>query len=192
MQRSEPAVKGQTINSFLKFAASKLTPEQYREVVAIAPAELRAEMERGNILPTHLVAMSVLNRMTEQAAKLAGEPVPQFARQAGRFSASEAVKGVYRFFARVMTPEALLSRAASMWSAMNTAGRMEVQRDGDRAATLRLSDFPSEPVMCARIGGWLEQLTELTGTTKYIVTKAQCVSKGDRCCEWKLNWGSGL
>lgn len=188
MQRTDPAVKGQTINSFLKFASSKLTPEQYREVIALAPAEFRTEMERGSILPTHLMSMAVLNRMTEHAAKLAGEPIAQFARQAGRFSATEAVKGVYRFFARVLTPEALLSRAASMWSAMNTAGRMEVQNDGERAATLRLSDFPSEPVMCARVGGWLEQMTELTGTTKYIVTKSQCVSKGDRCCEWKLTW----
>jgi hypothetical protein len=185
---SNPSVKGQTINSFLKFASSRLTPDQYREVVSLGPSELRAELERGSVLPTHLVSMASLNRMTEQAAKLAGKQVTPFAREAGRYSAGEAVRGVYKFFARVLTPDALLSRAAAMWSAMNTAGRMEVHRDGDRAARLRLLDFPSEAVMCARIGGWLEQMIELTGITKYVVAKGSCVSKGDNCCEWRFTW----
>jgi hypothetical protein len=149
---------------------------------------LRTELERGSVLATHLVSMSSLNRMTEHAAKLAGQHVAPFAREAGRYSAGEAVRGVYKFFARVLTPDALLSRAAAMWSAMNTAGRMEVHREGERAARLRLLDFPSETVMCSRIGGWLEQMIELTGTTKYVVAKGSCVAKGDTCCEWRFTW----
>ena len=188
MATNSPSVKGQTINSFLKFASSKLSPEQFRQVVEDAPDEFRVEMARGSVLPTHLVPMAVLNRMTEQAARLSGAQLPQFAREAGRFSAGEAVRGVYRLFARVLTPDALLAKAAAMWSAMNSAGRMEVQRDGDHAASLRLVDFPSEAVMCARIGGWIEQMIELTGTKKYAVMKTQCAAKGDRQCEWKLTW----
>ena len=188
MATSSPSVKGQTINSFLKFASSKLTPDQYRQVVDDAPEEFRVELARGSVLPTHLVPMAVLNRMTEQAAKLCGAQLPQFAREAGRFSAAEAVRGVYRLFARVLTPDALLAKAAAMWSAMNTAGRMEVHRESDHAASLRLADFPSEAVMCARIAGWIEQMIELTGTKKYVVVKSQCVAKGDRVCEWKLTW----
>ena len=188
MAASSPSVKGQTINSFLKFSSSKLTADQYREVTALGPAELRSEMEKGSVLPTHLVSMAALNRMTEHAAKLAGQPMAQFARDAGRLSAGEAIRGVYRFFARVLTPDALLARAAAMWSAMNTAGRMEVHRDGERAATLRLLDFPSEPVMCARISGWLEQMIELTGISKYVVAKGSCVAKGDKFCEWRFTW----
>ena len=186
--RDEPAVKGQTLNSFLKFVATKLTPEQRSELIAVVPAELRPYVERGGVLPTQVIPMSVLNRLTEQAARLAGEPLPQFARQAGRFSAGEAVRGVYRFFARVLTPDALLGRAASMWTAMNTVGRMEIERQAERAAVIRLLNFPSEAVMCARIGGWIDQMIELTGTTKYIVVQTQCVANGDPCCEWKLTW----
>jgi hypothetical protein len=184
----QPSVKGQTINSFLKFASSRLTPDQFRDVVSLGPAELRAELERGSVLPTHLVSMASLNRMTEHAAKLAGQQVPQFAREAGRFSAGEAVRGVYRFFARVLTPDGLMSRGAAMWSAMNTAGRMEIQKNGERSATLRLVDFPSEAVMCSRITGWLEQMIELTGITKYNVAKGTCVAKGDKLCEWRFTW----
>ena len=87
-----------------------------------------------------------------------------------------------------LPPDALLARAAAMWSAMNTAGRMEVHRDGERAAPLRLLDFPSEPVMCARISGWLEQMIELTGISKYVVAKGSCVAKGDKFCEWRFTW----
>ena len=183
----QPQVKGQTMKSLVLFMQQNLQPEQVAQVFATAGPEVRQQIERG-ILPTNTFPMALLNQMTVEGARVTRQPVDEFAKQIGRFSASEAVKGVYRFFARVLTPEGLLSRAASMWSAMNTAGKMEVVSEGQGSALIRLSEYPSDPVMCMRIAGWIEQMADLTGAKNAVVRQLKCVAKGDPACEWRITY----
>lgn len=182
----EPQVKGQTMKSLLLFMQQRMQPAQLEQALATIDPNVRKELERP-ILPTNTFPMSLLNRLTVAGAKAASVPLEEFAREAGSFSAAEAVKGVYRFFARVLTTDALLSRAASMWSAMNTAGRMQVT-GGKGTAKLSLIDYPSEPVMCLRISGWIEKMADMSGAKNAVVRHVACVAKGDKSCEWTITW----
>jgi hypothetical protein len=183
----QPQVKGQTMKSLLLFMQKNLQPEQIDRIMASVDPETRAQIERG-ILPTNTFPMSLLNQLTVEGARVKGVPLEEFARDIGRFSADEAVRGVYRFFARVLTPETILAKAASFWSAMNTVGRMEVASDGSGSALIRLIDYPSDPVMCLRIAGWIEKMADLTGAKNAVVRPLRCVAKGDPICEWRITW----
>jgi predicted hydrocarbon binding protein len=188
MPRDESvAVKGSPVRSLQKFIEAQLTAEQRDAVLGALPPDY-AKRLRAPILATETIPVYILNDMTEAAAKATGEPLDAFARRAGREAASDAVKGIYRFFALVVTPASLLAKAAQMWSGLYNRGEMRVAKQTGCSATIKLVDFPSEASGCARITGWLERMGELTGAKNVRVEQTQCYAKGAAHCEWTIIW----
>jgi predicted hydrocarbon binding protein len=180
-------VKGSPVRSLQKFIDAELTPEQRAEVFQSLPPEYATRLNHV-ILATETVPVYILNRFTEAAANARHEPLEEFARRAGREGASEAVKGIYRFFARVLTPAALLSKASQMWHSLYNRGDLRIAEQTDHSARIQLVDFPSELAGCSRITGWIERMAELTGAKNVTVTQTQCCSKGAPHCEWTARW----
>jgi uncharacterized protein (TIGR02265 family) len=180
-------VKGSPVRSLQKFIEAELTPAQRDAVLATIPPPYVQRL-RAPVLATETIPIHVLNRMAEAAANAKGEPVESFARRAGREAANDAVKGIYRFFALAMTPASLLNKASTMWSTLNNRGEMQVQNRTDRSATIKLLDYPSERVHCARVTGWLERMGELTGAKNVKVEQTQCYADGAPHCAWTIAW----
>lgn len=180
-------VKGSPIRSLQRFIERELSAEQRDQIFGTLSEDFAGRM-RAPILPTETIAVHELNKLTEEAAKVKGEPVEQFARRAGREAAADAVKGIYRFFALVLTPAALLSKASEMWSALYNRGQLRVTDQTDHGATIKLLDFPSEIAGCARTTGWIERMAELTGVKNVRVQQTQCYAKGAPHCEWSVTW----
>ena len=180
-------VKGSPVRSLQKFIEAELTPEQRESVLRSLPPEYGNRL-RGPVLPTETIPVTILNRMTEEAAKLKGEPLEPFARRAGREAAADAVKGIYRFFALVLTPPALLAKASQMWTSLYNQGNLKVENQTDHGVTIQLVDFPSEVAGCSRITGWMERMAELTGVNDVRIQQTQCYSKGAPHCEWTITW----
>ena len=180
-------VKGSPVRSLQKFIDSELSPDQREAVFRSLPAEYASRF-RAPILATETVPVHMLNRFTEEAAKAKGETVEAFATRAGRDAAGDAVKGIYRFFALVMTPPALLGKAGQMWSSLYNRGELRVEDQTDHSARIRLANFPSEPAGCARVTGWIERMAELTGVKDVTVQQTQCYAKGGQACEWNVKW----
>ena len=188
MARDESVtVKGSPVRSLQKFLEVELTPAQRDAVLSTLPEEF-AKRLRMPVLATETIPIWMLNQMAEEAAKAKGEAPESFARRAGREAADDAVKGIYRFFALVMTPASLLSKAATMWSTLNNRGEMRVANPTDRTAIIKLIDYPSEAVHCARVTGWIERMGELTGAKNVQVQQTQCYANGAPHCEWTIAW----
>ncbi len=180
-------VKGSPVRSLQKFIDSELTAGQRESLFRALPAEYGTRF-RLPVLATETVPVHMLHRFCEEAAKLKGENVDAFARRAGREAAGDAVKGIYRFFALVMTPPALLGKAGQMWSSLYNRGELRVEEQTDKSARIRLHNFPSEAAGCARVTGWIERMAELTGVKNITVQQTQCYAKGAPSCEWNLKW----
>lgn len=181
-------VKGSPVRSLQKFLDAELTPEQRQAVFDALPPEY-AKRFRSPILATETVPVHMLNRFTEEAARARNEPIEAFARRAGRQGAGDAVKGIYRFFALVLTPPALLSKASHMWSSLYDRGEMRVDEQTETSARIRIMNFPSEVAGCARVTGWIERMAEMTGVKNVKVEQTQCAAKGEACCQWEVSWG---
>lgn len=180
-------VKGSPVRSLQRFIRTDLTPEQHEALLRALPADA-AQRLRAEILPTETIDVHLLNLLTEEAARIKGESVEQFGRRAGREGAADAIKGIYRFFALVLTPAALLSKASHMWSALYNRGQLVVADETDHGATIKLLNFPSETAGCARTTGWIERMAELTGVKDVRVQQTQCHAKGAPHCEWSISW----
>src|SRR5688500_8880077 len=180
-------VKGSPVRSLQKFLDSELNPEQRETVFRALPSEYATRF-RAPILATETVPVHMLNRFTEEAARARGETIEAFARRAGRQGASDAVKGIYRVFALVRTPPALLGKAGQMWSSLYNRGELRVEDQTDKSARIVLKDFPSEAAGCARVTGWIERMAELTGVKNVKVDQTKCFAKGGASCEWNITW----
>lgn len=180
-------VKGTPVRSLQRFVEGDLTPQQldtlYRN---LDPQD--ATRFRAPILPTETIPVALLNRVTAEAARVKGETLEGFGRRAGSEAAGEAVRGIYRFFALVLTPSALLAKASQMWSSIYNRGRLNVAEQTETSARIELLDFPSEAAGCARLTGWIEKMAELTGAKDITITKTRCFARGDAHCEWQLRW----
>ncbi|HKB80687.1 MAG TPA: hypothetical protein VKH35_13320 [Thermoanaerobaculia bacterium] len=179
-------VKGSPVRAMQKFCEAELDVSQRNTLYDTVP-ELGGRM-RGPILPTETIPVTALNRLTVEAARIKGEPLEQFARRAGHEAAAEAVRGIYRFFALVLTPPALLGKASQMWSAIYSCGRMQVLEQSERSATIALFDFPSEVAGCSRVTGWIERMAGMTGARNVQIEQTQCYATGGPHCEWHLTW----
>lgn len=180
-------VKGAPVRSLQRFIDAELSPDQRATVLDRLPAEFAARFS-SPILATEIVPVHMLNRVTEEAARAKGEPLESFARRAGREGASDAVRGIYRFFALVLTPAALLGKASLMWSSLYNRGEMRVDEQTDTSARIRIMNFPSEVAGCSRVTGWIERMAELTGVKHITIEQTQCFARGNPYCEWRLTW----
>lgn len=179
-------VKGSPVRSLQKFIDTELTAEQRESLFRALPADFTRL--KGPVLATETIPVQMLNKMTEEAAKVRGEALEVFAKRAGRQAAADAINGIYRFFALIMTPPALLSKASQMWTSLYNKGQLKVENQTDRGATIKLLNFPSEIAGCSRITGWIERMAELTGAKNVVVQQTQCYAKGGPHCEWVVKW----
>jgi hypothetical protein len=180
-------IKGTPVRSLLKFIETDLTDAQREKMFRALPPEI-AERLRNPILATETIPVAVINTLTIEAARAKGEPAESFARRAGEYSGAEALSGVYRAFAMLLTPTALLSRAAAVWHSLYTEGVMHVEGETSSGARVILTDFPSHPIGCARVAGWLTGLAARCGTKNPRATHPTCIAKGGKQCEWLLSW----
>jgi hypothetical protein len=180
-------VKGSPVASFQKFIENELSPAQRDTVFSRLPADMAARM-RKPIGANETVPVWVLNRVTEEAAKVIGENVDVFARRVGRQGATDAFKGMYRFFAVVLTPAALLSKTSQMWNTLYNRGDLIVENQTDNGATIRLVDYPTERVNCERLTGWIERVAEIMAVQDVHIEQTTCFALGARECRWELRW----
>ena len=181
----EPTTKGTFLRSLLKFVEHDLTAEQHSRAFASMPADDQPLLDVKHVLSSQKVPELMLNRLTVAAAKAKGEELEAFGRRAGRAELTDAV-GVYRFLTMILTPTALLRKASTLWSTVHSHGKLTVDKEEDGAATVSLTDFPSEEAHCARLAGWFEGAGEMTKVKNIRVLHDQCLTRGDDRCRWQL------
>ena len=187
-QHESATTKGTILRSLLKFVIAELSEEQRTRAFAALSEADRRVIEQPSILPSERISEFALNHLTVEAAKAKGESLDSFGRRAGRAELADAV-GVYRFLTIVLTPTALLRKASTLWHTVHSHGRLLVENETSGSARVRLTDFPSEEAHCARLTGWFEGAGVMTGAKKISVVHDHCMTRGDKDCEWQLDWG---
>lgn len=183
----QATTKGAVLKALRQFVETDLTPAQYAQAVAALPEADQAILRQPSILPSMKIPESVLNRLTVEAARVKGEQLDRFGRRAGAAELRASV-GIYRFITFILTPAAMLKKAATIWSTIHSHGVLSVVEQSEGSARVRLTDFPSEEANCSRITGWMEGLGALTGVQNTKVFHGLCMTRHDPACEWLVTW----
>jgi hypothetical protein len=107
----------------------------------------------------------------------------------GRFSAEHGLKGVYRLFVRLASPETLVGKASTIMPTYYEGSAMEVIEKGNGAAKVRITRFETpHSVIEHRMKGWMERALEMSGAKSPKAEIAASMAKGSPHTDFLVSW----
>jgi hypothetical protein len=108
----------------------------------------------------------------------------------GRFSAEYGLKGVYKLFVKLMSPDSLVSKASTIMPTYYQPCAAEVADKGPKTATIRITRFDTpHTVIEQRIRGWMERSLELSGAKMAKVRIMASMTSGSPYADFAASWG---
>jgi len=180
-------VKGTAIRASLRFLQERFGPTGTGSVLDRLEAADR-EMVISGLLDSVWYPMPLLLRLMREATAVHGAAEPELIRKMGRASAESGVRGVYKVFFKVGSPQFIIGRAARVFGSYYDTGEIRVVESGPGKAVLDLSSFEGSPEFCQRILGWMERTMEMAGARKLVGLHSQCRYQGDPVCRFEGTW----
>lgn len=109
--------------------------------------------------------------------------------QLGSYSAETALKGFYKVFLLIASPQFLLQRASKIFTTYYEPSQIEAEITGQYSAVLRILKFDEiDESIENRIAGWIRKALEMANCREpgYEIKKA--MSKGDSVTEIHFHW----
>lgn len=156
-------IKGSAVKATPDFVKEKFGA-RYTEWVKSLPEASRVIIEQPIYATTWYSLTDSVIIPTQKAADLffEGNSV-KAANEIGRYSADIALKGVYKIFVRVSSPNFVLSRASSIFATYYQPADIKVIDSSEKRAILQFSKFhPNDRLIMNRIAGWIEKTLEIT------------------------------
>jgi len=182
-------VKGTAVKSIKNFVDKKYTaqaknwvsslPESSQSIMKTAIfANNWYPMKDGAVEPTKALAKMFYNN-----------DVPKAARESGRYSAEEGLKGVYKIFVMIAKPSYIMQRAGRVFTSYYSPSDIQVLNGHDKGLTLHITKFPEpEEVIEHRIAGWCERALEFTNCKNVKANITKSLAKGDDLTEIVIVW----
>jgi len=135
-------------------------------------------MRDGAVEPTKAIAKLFYNNDIKQAAL-----------ESGRYSAEVGLKGVYRIFVKVASPNYIMQRAGRVFTSYYSPSEIAVVDSHDKGLTLHITKFPEpEEIIEHRIAGWCERALEFTKCENVRANITKSLAKGDNLTEIVITW----
>lgn len=183
-------VKGTIITSVQGFVNDNF-PNRYQEWIDGLPAESKT-LFTDSIKPTEWYPYQEgLIKPTELLAKLFySNDAKKAAWDTGRYSAEVALKGIYKVFVFIATPQFLMKRAGKILGSFYEPSLLKLGDVRPKGVDIKIVEFlePSE-ITESRIAGWMEKALEICGEKNITIDITKSLAKGDDMTVYVLNWG---
>ncbi len=182
-------VKGTLVKSIQDFV-KKRYPDQYKVWLKELPeasqnimiesiyANAWYSMKDAAVIPTTIIAKLFYDNNIEKAAF-----------DAGKFSAEVGLKGVYKIFIRIASPNFIIQRAGRVFATYYSSSEIVVKNSVDKRLILNITKFPEpEKLIEYRIAGWCEKALELTNCKDIKTNITKSMAQGDDITEIDISW----
>lgn len=182
-------IKGIGVKSVAEFVKIKF-PERYQEWISLLPDASKTiftnpiyvsnwySIQDALVVPTQIIASAFYGNNIEQAAL-----------EAGRFSAEIALKGVYRIFLKVASPNFIINRATIVSASYYSSSNFIVVENLSKRAVFRIADFEGiDKIIEFRIKGWVEKAIAMAGAKNVQIDIKKSLTKNDDCSEFWISW----
>ncbi len=111
------------------------------------------------------------------------------ARESGRFSADYSLKGIYKIFVKLGSPEFMLRRAGTILPIYYAPSEMKVVECRKGQGIMQITKFPGmDQVLETRIAGWMERAIEISGGKQPNIKITKSLTGGDSLSEFLATW----
>lgn len=180
-------VKGTAVRASLRFLQDRFGPTGTGAVLERLEPEDR-ELVASGLLDSVWYPMPLLLRLMRAAKEAHGSAEPELPRTMGRASAEAGVRGVYKVFFRVGSPQFIISRASRVFGSYYDTGEIRVVESRAGRAVLEVENFEGSPEFCERILGWMERTMEMAGAKNLVPRHSRCRHRGDPACRFEGDW----
>lgn len=181
-------VKGNSILAVPAFVKAKF-PDRFDEWVDSMSPQAK-EIQRDVILATSLYPLYyAMVEPTQKVCDVFYNGENRGAWESGRFSAGYALKGIFRFFYRVGSPQFIIDRGTRFFSSYYPEGELQIAESVPGRVVVQIVKFP-EPyrILDYDMGGWMDGTLELIRGEKGKVEITKSLSQGDPVTEFVLTW----
>ncbi len=108
----------------------------------------------------------------------------------GEWTADRDIKTLRRAVLKLVTIPWVVSKAVNLWPQFHDSGHWSVRQVTSSRAIATLDDLAViDEAICASVGGWIQGLAKLTGTSRVTVKHTHCRARGDASCSYDVRWG---
>lgn len=182
-------VKGTILTSVQGFIKENF-PNRYQEWIDALPAESQQIYNKsilatewysyrdGLIAPSEVLATLFYNNDLKKSSW-----------KIGRYSAEIGLKGIYKVFVFIATPQFIIKRGGKILSSFYKPSVLKIGEERLKGVDIIITEFP-DPTEIAenRIAGWIEKALEICGVTNSQIEITQSMTKGDDKTIYVINW----
>lgn len=182
--------KGTTIIFIPEFIKKNFGEEAYIKWFNLLSAEAK-KVYSGVIFPGNWYPLIEIS--TEPARLICNlfynGDLEKGALEIGRFSADYALRGVYRFFVRIGSPEFILKKGSAILPTYFDPCKLEVVGIQKGRVILHITEFTEmNSIVEGTIIGWVERAIEIAGGKNVNVVVAKSLARGDSLTEGIITW----
>lgn len=107
----------------------------------------------------------------------------------GRFSAEEALTGIYKIYVKLGSPRHIIDRAGRVMSAYFSKSEIKLVSSTKNSLSMHIVKFdePDEAIEY-NIGGWIERALEISGVKNVKVDIDKSLARGDAYTAINVTW----
>ncbi len=182
-------VKGTAVRSIQEFVQTQHS-NKYAEWLKVMPEASRVIMSKpvyvsdwysvrdAAIEPTIAIGKVIFNGDLVKAGW-----------ETGRYSSESALKGVYKIFVKLATPQFIISRAGQILPSYYDPALLSIKETGAKHVIMIVTKLPvNHEVLEARIFGWVQRALEFTGCKNVNISPTKSMTKGDSITELMITW----
>jgi hypothetical protein len=182
-------VKGTALTTTRDFVKSKF-PTRYNEWLNSLPEDSKdfysSSIDATKWYPLNGGYLTPIKKMVDLFfdgdVKRGGEEV-------GRYSADIALKGFYKVFLLVASPNYLMTRASRMFSTFYDPSEIGVIPNGSNSAIFRIIKFDNiDTALEFRIAGWIKRALEFANCREPSFQILKSKAKGDETTDIEFKW----
>lgn len=182
-------VKGTAIASIPDFVLKKFGKEGFNLWLNALPERARKVYASPILVGTWYPLKETLIEPSRKMCDLFYHGDLKGAKEAGRFSAEIGLKGMYRFFVKLGSPEFLIRKASAVLTSYYQPSEMKVVSQEGKTATARIVKFPEASSLTEnRIAGWMERAMEISSCKNVKVQIPQSMARGGPFADFVVTW----
>jgi hypothetical protein len=182
------SVKGNLALSRRWYLANRAEPGATNEVMRALRPESQRLLE-GAIMPFSWQSFGALMDVDEAIVKHVMKDRVDNMKEFGYELGKHDLRGVYRAFLSVTTPQFALAKVTMLGSMYFKESTLGFELAAPGSGWVRLVGRSMPRYMCEfGISGWLSAVMEAAKAEKYSVVHGHCVHRGDPACTWKCGW----
>ena len=132
----------------------------------------------GLIKPSEMLAKLFYNNNSKKSAW-----------DIGRYSAEVGLKGIYKVFVLIATPQFVMKRAGKILASFYNPSVLKLGNERANGVDVQITEF-SDPSEIAenRIAGWIEKALEICGQKNIAINITKSLTKGDEMTVYIVDW----